>query len=346
MENILYIRVDGNEQIGTGHIMRCLAIAETLRRNKTDVVFIVADTRSESLILNKGFKTICLNTIWNKLDSEIEIIAQILVEENIRKLLIDDYFVTENYLKRLSALTNIFYIDDMNDFIYPVSTVINCNFYAEDLNYIERYRHADLMTKFYLGPSFAPLRAEFIGLQHRKYHGLNKILITSGGTDKYNVIGNILECLMNDSNFRTKDIYCILGKFNFNQETLIKKYGLSDNVHLLSNVTNMSELMLECDVCITAGGTTVYELCACGIPSIIYRIADNQIMCSDKLSEIKLIHCAGDVRYNMTGCLDNIVSELMRLNNRKVWESISYRMQEYVDGRGCERIAKILLNSD
>ena len=152
MENILYIRVDGNEQIGTGHIMRCLAIAETLRRNKTDVVFIVADTRSESLILNKGFKTICLNTIWNKLDSEIEIIAQILVEENIRELLIDDYFVTENYLKRLSALTNIFYIDDMNDFIYPVSTVINCNFYAEDLNYIERYRHADLMTKFYLGP--------------------------------------------------------------------------------------------------------------------------------------------------------------------------------------------------
>ena len=108
MENILYIRVDGNEQIGTGHIMRCLAIAETLRRNKTDVVFIVADTRSESLILNKGFKTICLNTIWNKLDSEIEIIAQILVEENIRKLLIDDYFVTENYLKRLSDLTNIF----------------------------------------------------------------------------------------------------------------------------------------------------------------------------------------------------------------------------------------------
>ena len=86
MENILYIRVDGNEQIGTGHIMRCLAIAETLRRNKTDVVFIVADTRSESLILNKGFKTICLNTIWNKLDSEIEIIAQILVEENIREL--------------------------------------------------------------------------------------------------------------------------------------------------------------------------------------------------------------------------------------------------------------------
>lgn len=104
--------------------------------------------------------------------------------------------------------------------------------------------------------------------------------------------------------------------------------------------------MLECDVCITAGGTTVYELCACGIPSIIYRIADNQIMCSDKLSEIKLIHCAGDVRYNMTGCLDNIVSELMRLSNRELWESISYRMQEYVDGRGCERIAKILLNSD
>ena len=85
MENILYIRVDGNEQIGTGHIMRCLAIAETLRRNKTDVVFIVADTRSESLILNKGFKTICLNTIWNKLDSEIEIIAQILVHMSTEK---------------------------------------------------------------------------------------------------------------------------------------------------------------------------------------------------------------------------------------------------------------------
>ena len=128
MQGEFYIRADANEQIGTGHIMRCLAVAEAIKKYNIEVVFIVADKRSESFVTDKGFDTICLNTVWDNLDSETEIIMKVLGEKNIKKLLIDDYFVTESYLKRLSTVTEIMYIDDMNDFIYPVSTIIDCNF--------------------------------------------------------------------------------------------------------------------------------------------------------------------------------------------------------------------------
>ena len=60
---MIFIRADANETIGTGHIMRCLAIAEKIRALCQDVTFIVADNRSRPMIENRGFKTICLGMI-------------------------------------------------------------------------------------------------------------------------------------------------------------------------------------------------------------------------------------------------------------------------------------------
>lgn len=340
METI-YIRADANEEIGTGHIMRCLSIADKITELGGKVIFITADCQSYEMVHKKGYETFCINSKWNDLDQEIKKITDLCHEMQIKKMIIDSYFVTMAYLESVSKITQIIYIDDLDKFIYPVNMLINYNFYAGDMGYEIKYKGA--MTKLLMGVSYAPLRKEFENVPKRKFNGIKKILITSGGTDKYNVAGNILRRIVKNPEYNGIDMYCILGRFNINSEKLAQKYENFSNIHLLNNVYNMDFYMKNCDLCITAGGTTTYELCACGIPSILYSIADNQINLSKKVSSMGLFTWAGDVRVNIEACLDRIENSISIYKESRYWTEISKHMQDLVDGHGALRLAKEIL---
>ena len=99
--------------------------------------------------------------------------------------------------------------------------------------------------------------------------------------------------------------------------------------------------MKQCDIAVTAAGSTVYELCACGVPSIIYTFADNQLAIARTVSEMGLLPWVGDVRENMKSCMDNIISEIENLKNDKGNRNRqSQNMTHLVDGKGCARIVK------
>ena len=168
---------------------------------------------------------------------------------------------------------------------------------------------------------------------------VSDILVTSGGTDNYNVAGNILDLLARQPWFEQLNYYIILGRFNLHIEDLKKKWGLHKNVHLLMNVSNISEYMKSCDIAVTAGGVTTYELCACGIPSIMYTLADNQLQIAQMASEKCFIPWIGDVRGDMENCMYNIILWLEELMaDKENRERMSSKMQEIVDGNGCERL--------
>lgn len=336
---MFYIRVDANEIIGTGHVMRCLSIAEEFRRRGEPVTFLVADSCSEKMIVSKGFQTICLDSIWNDLDKELEGLISVIKAFDIAVLLIDSYYITELYLRTVKNYTKVVYIDDLDAFIYPVDLLVNYNIYAEDLKYVARYWEAGLDTQFALGCAYAPLRAEFSNVHKKIKKKVSSILITSGGTDTYNAIGNILETLIRQSWFDKLEYYIILGRFNVHARDLEEKWGLYENIHLLTNVSNMSEYMKFSDIAITAGGVTTYELCACGIPSIMYTLADNQLQIAQMVSEKHLIPWAGDVRRDMENCMNYIILYLEEfLVSCEKRNKISRRMQETVDGNGCGRL--------
>lgn len=341
---MFYIRTDANETIATGHVMRCLSIAEAMKRQGEDTTFIIADHRSEELIASRGFATICLNSRWDDLDKEIDKLKEVIVEREIQTLLIDSYFVTESYLNELRKYTKIVYIDDLNKFIYPVDCLINYNVYAEELNYYERYKVAGLQdTQFILGCAYAPLRKEFSGVTRKINDRVSKILITSGGTDKYNVVGHILDMLEKQKWFSEMEYYVILGRFNRNKNHLEAQCEIYENIHLLSNVNNMADYMKLCDIAITAGGTTTYELFATGIPSIMYTLADNQLQIASTVSDKGFISWIGDIRDDVDTCMVNMISCLDELRGNSVKRTIlSEKMQQIIDGNGCERLAKIL----
>lgn len=340
-----YIRADANEIIGTGHVMRCLSIAEELRDRGEEVTFIIADLCSQNMILERGFKILCLYSLWNDLDREIDAMVQVIKDNHISLLLIDSYFVTELYLKTIGQYTKTVYIDDVNSFIYPVKLLMNYNIYAENLNYQSRYQDAGLDTRFLLGCQYAPLRKEFFSVQRRERKPISNILITTGGSDNYDITGHLLQAIYKSRWFEKFDFYVILGRFNKNKDRLIERWEQYKNIHILVDVRNMADYMRDCDIAITACGATIYELCACGIPSIMYTLADNQLDIARSLSKLGVIPWVGDIRQDMQGCIRKILYYIEKFDqNIDSLIQISKKMQSIVDGKGRQRVVDCLLD--
>ena len=111
---MLYIRTDMNVQIATGHVMRCLSIADATRELGEKVIFLLADNHAVEYITERGYETIVLGTKWDDMASELPILLDIIKEKKIQSVLIDSYQVTETYLKSLSEHIKIAYLDDLN----------------------------------------------------------------------------------------------------------------------------------------------------------------------------------------------------------------------------------------
>lgn len=340
-----YIRTDANEIIGTGHVMRCLSIAEEFHERGEDVTFIIADTRSQNMILERGFKTLCLHSIWNELDCEVNALVQMIQEKQISLLLIDSYFVTEYYLKTIDQYTKIAYIDDLNRFIYSVDLLVNYNIYAETLDYQLRYLKAGKNTRFALGCHYVPLRKEFFSVKRETRKKITSILITSGGSDSYDVTGHLLQAIYERSWFDNFDYYVIMGRFNQNRCRLLNDWKKFKNIYLLVDINNIADYMKSCDIAITAGGVTTYELCACGTPSIVYTLADNQLDIARSVSELGLIPWGGDIRQDMSGCIRKILNYVEYFDkNVDSLQQISQKMQAAVDGKGRKHLVDRLLD--
>ncbi len=334
------IRVDANQIVATGHLMRCLAIAKEL---SDSCLFITADHRADNIIYRHGFDHVCLDSRYNNLDSEISKLYKVILNNNINKLLIDSYYVTQKYLKNFSDKIKTVYIDDINKFIYPVSALINYSPYYDLFDYKNLYKNQNV--KFLLGCDYVPLRREFQNIDIKKIDNIKKILITSGGTDNFNFSGNFLKQIINKNLFSKLEIHVVVGSFNKNKEMLFSLKSDYNNIILHENVERMSELMLMCDVAITAGGSTMYELCTCGVPSISFSFADNQLYGVKRFDEIGVIKYAGDIRVGEKILFNNIINILQNYieNPEKLFDR-SFLMKKIVDGNGAKRLAEEIIN--
>lgn len=334
---MLYFRVDANEIIATGHMMRCLSIADAAKSLGEDTTFILADESAGPLVKSKGYSTIILHTQWDNMDLEIEKIVAVIRENGISRLLIDSYQVTEKYLRALSKETKISYIDDLNKFIYPVDTLICYAAYAEKFGYPSKYHDTELL----LGTKYAPLRQEFCRLGKKSIRDkIHRVLVLSGGTDRMNVLQRILDAVVS---YKDICIDAICGIYNPNFDLLCRRYASNRNISLHRSTDNIISYMQSADVAISAAGTTLYELCACGTPTISYIIADNQIDNATWFAENDVIELAGDVRKDDFGA--KVSGILEKYQDREYRNILSRKMQGMVDGLGAGRIVEHLIEN-
>ena len=341
---MVYFRVDGNEQIATGHVMRCLSIAQAIAEKGENCTFITSDDYPKELIQSKGFDTINLHSKWNELELEITKLIELIKEKEISKMIIDSYFVTERYLKEIGKYTQIIYIDDLNLFSYPVDLIINYANYYSKFNYTSLYNLKNI--KLLLGCKYVPLRNEFSQVKRRNQLNsqVRNILITTGGSDTYNIAGKLLSKICKEKRYKDINFHVVSGTFNLNLSKLQILKENNKNILLYQNIERMSELMVKCDLAVSAGGTTLYELCACGLPTICFAFADNQLNGVEEFGNKKIMVYAGDVRQDDNNVVQNIIRSVDLLcKNIQQREIYSKRMQNLVDGYGAIRIAEEIL---
>lgn len=333
-EKVLYIRADMNPKISVGHVMRCLSVADAAKERGIKTVFISADEQPASLVRERGHELIVLGTDWLNMDSEIPALEKLFSDKKPEQIVIDSYQVTDSYLRKVSKLTKVFYIDDLNAFPYPVYAVINYANYAQESTYPVRYPG----TKFYLGCGYAPLREAFKNPHPKKINpSVKNILIITGGSDQYGILPAILDELPLD---KYETVNAICGNYNNSLDSLKAKYASFPSVHIHPRVEKIWRFYEEADVVVSAGGSTLYELASMGVPAITYSLADNQIPNVRSFDLDGLMPYAGDVR---GGNVPVRVKKLLEeMDDAGVRSENSRKLQRLVDGRGADRMVDII----
>ena len=334
-------RADGNAKIGVGHLMRCLSVAKTMP-DKEKVLFVCADEESVQTVCQHGLKAIALHTDYKNMDEEIPLLEKLWKTPKERTFFVDSYYVTDAYIEFLCSYGTVFLMDDMQNHPYPADVIINYNLYAHNDAYTQIYKHAKRKPVCYLGGKFIPLRREFKDSKIEINDSVKNVLITTGGGDVDNIAGEIL-----DEIYRTDiNYYVVVGRFSPHLNEWIERSNEQTNVKVLYDVQNMAELMQSCDLAITAGGSTIYELVALGIPFICFAYAKNQEMLVQYIAENQIGASAGNWHVNQENArriIGQKFYELVEVKEKR--QEYSQKMYSMIDGRGAERIVQKLIET-
>lgn len=340
---MLFIRTDMNDSIAMGHLMRCISIADAARRLGIETTFITSDHNSDKILKSYGLDFIVLETDYIDLMQGIESISSLVTKDDV--LLIDTYSETADFMNTLRGRVTTAYIDDLGEQIYNVDYLICYAVYYHVFNYYERYKNNNNEIKFLLGTKYAPLRNEFVNTPEKQIRdNIDNILIISGGSDPYKIIPKILERLVCLNNKNMK-ITAICGFYNDYFDILSQKYGTNDSrVSILPYSPHIKEEFDRADVVISAAGTSLYESCATGTPTISYTCAQNQMNNAIEFDRMHLIPYLGDIA-EPNNIVDNCIIELKRMNNRNCREKISSNMRKLINGCGAYCIVNELFDN-
>jgi len=322
-------RVDASREIGIGHLMRCLALSEELKK-QGHKCYILSET-SEEIITNKISE---FQVEFYKIN-ELADAIKISKENCIDWIITDCYSLNSEYIKKLKENFKVLSIDDNALIHYYSDAIVNQNIGADKLDY-----SAEEYTRFFLGSKYVMMRNELLKRNEKKEKDkVKKILITLGGADKDNFTLEILKILKTiDENV---EVIAVIGPFNpfYN---VLKEYVNKSNlmVNLIKSPEKMTDIYLESDIAISAGGTSCYELAYYGIPNLIITIAENQLNIAKELDRQGISIYLGDQKDVKSEKIKEKVKEL--INNHSLRKSMSQNGRDLVDGLGKRRIADFM----
>ncbi len=349
--NHLIIRADSTAKIGTGHIMRCLALAQAWQDQDGKVTFI-SHCESDALrqrLIEEGMNFINIEKSHPD-PGDLEYTMRILDDiSNQRQgktawLVIDGYHFDATYQKRIKDTGyKILWIDDYGHADhYYADLVLNQNISAN----ASLYAHCEPYTQLLLGTRYTLLRREFKqwqGWQREIPTVARKVLVTMGGSDPYNVTKKVTKALkqVNISGLEAK---IVVGPANPNLQSLAQEIGDNSNLQIITNATNIPELMAWADVAVSAGGSTCWEIALMGLPNLLIILAGNQANVATGLRDHGLSINIG--WYNNINTIDiaKALNDLMKSDvDRKKMLSAG---KSYVDGKGSARIMSTICCED
>jgi UDP-2,4-diacetamido-2,4,6-trideoxy-beta-L-altropyranose hydrolase len=345
--------------MGTGHMMRCLTLAEGLRERGVGIRFVCRDhpgnmaelLRQRSVDFNLLPRSGAGPTsaadedygdwlgVTQAEDAEQTIRA--LDGEPLEWLIVDHYALDADWQSRLRAHTkNVLVIDDLANRRHECDLLVDQNFSTSAQ---DRYRGLiPAHCRSLCGPQFAMLRPEYrqkrIGARHRGGE-VRRVLIFFGGSDPQNLTGAAVDALC-DPEFRDIEVDVVIGVNNPHRESLEKSAARRPHTRLHGAQLHLADLMEEADLSIGAGGATTWERMCVGLPSIVVSIAENQRPACQSMAEAGLIVYAG---HHDAVRVSDLISALRRIRGRPdALAEVSSRGQRTVDGWGAQRIVEFM----
>ena len=356
-----YFRVDSSLQIGSGHVVRCLTLAAELKKRGANCKFICRNHKNNLIkkIKEEGFEVVTLALNYKKKikkntkSSSLKYVTwigaswkedakqtiNILKSEKVDWLVVDHYGIDYKWEQKLrSYIKKIMVIDDLANRSHDCDLLLDQNLIADYKN-----RYKNILPKScttLVGPEFALLQDDYKDLHLSappRKGPAKRILVYFGATDEEKLTEKTLMAFLQ---LNRKDIILdiVLSSQSSqikNIKNLAKKFK---NINVHSELKSLANLILKADLAVGACGSTSWERCCLGLPSIVVTIADNQKPIA------KALHKKGVVRWlghwnKLTK--DSIYNQLIASidHNLQAW---SNKCRLVTNGCGTKKVASIL----
>jgi UDP-2,4-diacetamido-2,4,6-trideoxy-beta-L-altropyranose hydrolase len=365
-EPLIAFRVDASTEIGTGHVMRCLTLADALSGLGARTEFICRPHAGNLIgeIEKRGYRAIVLPAITSQAtdtgdtanahahwlgttaaqDAQDTIDA---LESTILDWLITDHYGLDARWERALRPTcsRVMVIDDL------ANRPPDCDLLVDHGLEHGLASYADLVAqgkRLLCGTQYAPLGPEFAqmrvsSLARREQPALRHILVSMGGVDKQNATSHVLEALADSRLALCAEFTVVMGP-QAPWLGAVRKLcaAIPLSVKVLAGTTQMARLMHDADLAIGAGGTTSWERCCLGLPSIVLVLAKNQAGVAASLER-----AGAALAVHETGGFSQVLGQhIVALTAPGALSNMVVNAAQITDGRGADRIAAWLMAGD
>tara|TARA_B100001765_G_scaffold139058_1_gene87954 strand:+ start:167 stop:1228 length:1062 start_codon:yes stop_codon:yes gene_type:complete len=344
-KKIIFIRVDSSTKIGYGHLIRCLALADTLKKSfKINFICTNLNGNLISQICKKNFEVFRFNTKSQRINVKKDAEKTISIIKKYRNkkslLILDSYILSQEWENRVRPyVKRLIVIDDLMDRKHSCDLIIDQNLHTQ-MNSLYINSVPKNCVKL-LGPDYAILRNQFIA--QRKYAKirslpLKNILVSFGGSDNENHTLHALTSLKKLNS--DVNVNVVTGTANIGKKIIKNFCKKNFNYNYFEQVENMAKLMQVADLCIGSSGTTTWERCCVGLPAIAIVASNDQKDIASAVSKNKCIINLGKIKKS-----DNVnyVRLMKNLKNNEL-QNMSRNCMKLVDGKGAARISKYIFS--
>lgn len=297
--NIVF-RTDASRIMGTGHVVRCLTLAESLRARGASCQFVCRDHPGSMLahIQANGFEVRSLpvslgavvvpaagqlapaHSSWLGVDWETDAGQTLGAMSGVAVdwLVVDHYAIDARWERRLRPVSKkLMVIDDLADRSHECDLLLDQNWFGEQTP--GRYRSlVPASCRCMLGPSHALLRPEYAelrALMPPRDGMVRRVLVFMGGSDPLDQTGDVLDALMRPG-LDQLVVDVVMGVNHPDPQGIARKVAARPASNLFSGLPSLAGLMARADLMIGGGGSTTWERMCLGLPAVVISIADNQ----------------------------------------------------------------------
>lgn len=355
---VIAFRADASVQIGTGHVMRCLTLADALRAEGAECHFLCRDLPGNLSASVRDWGHACHllpapdeleddgateHSAWLGVTRARDADESRAVLEPLRPdwLVVDHYALDDEWERALRpVVTKLMAIDDVADRIHDCNLLLDQNLGRASSDYDGLVPAA---CERLIGPHYALLRSEFRArraesLAHRTNGHVDHMLVSLGGVDQDNVTGDLLDALSKEHLPAGCRITVVLGSSApWKKEVSRQVAAMSVPAELRIGVSDMAGLMAEADLAIGAAGSSAWERCCLGLPTLLLVVAGNQVGAARALEKAgAAIHVTSDRAALHEGLRKALADATSPLRLTQMSEAAA----GLVDGEGAPRVSR------